>query len=343
MLRKFLIIAVLLSIPTGAMAHLCNDVFVQARDNLAVKVDVRDGQLRIGKTASFRVYLLNTMDRDIVDIRLEIKTSGKFVAVVKPSPSWKHAPRLRTVRSRGKRKAKGRKQYYEVTLTRKPGVPDGKYPLKLHLFNGKNSKMVFKTVDLSEAAGCIEVPKAGSVKIDGNATSSEWGKGKCCLISKFGEFKKTKLSWNSPRGVKTMNKFDGRVPCRDMAVVRFSADKDNLYICAQLQGKSTKDILTFYAAKGLDDKPVTVKIDRLTGQATCSAGQKSVTCKVSPNKQIIEVKIPRALLNLSTAKTFRGNFTRTTANGGKPVTSYWRGTPSSAENPVEYADFKLPG
>ena len=37
-------------------AHLCNDVFAQAKDNLAVKVDIRDGQLRINQTASFRPH-----------------------------------------------------------------------------------------------------------------------------------------------------------------------------------------------------------------------------------------------------------------------------------------------
>ena len=55
MRRKLVLVALLAAVPTMALAHLCNDVFRQAKDNLAIKVDIRDGQLRIGQSASFRV------------------------------------------------------------------------------------------------------------------------------------------------------------------------------------------------------------------------------------------------------------------------------------------------
>jgi hypothetical protein len=74
----------------SAQAHLCNDVFAQAKDNLVVKVDVRDGQLRISDTGTFRVYLLNTMDRDIERIELEIQ-SNEFDAEVTPGKNWNRA------------------------------------------------------------------------------------------------------------------------------------------------------------------------------------------------------------------------------------------------------------
>ncbi len=123
-----------------AHAHLCDDVFIQAKDNLAVKVDVRDGELRIRDTGSFRVYLLNTMDRDIVDINLHV-LSDEFDATVKPSSEWKNYPELKTNRNGG------RKEFFEVELKRKPGTKAGAYKIRLELTGGSSK---FKTIDFND-------------------------------------------------------------------------------------------------------------------------------------------------------------------------------------------------
>ena len=80
---------------SDSFSHLCNDVFVQAEDNLAVKVDIRDGQLRISDTGSFKVYVLNTMDRAIQKLNLVVE-SEEFDVEVKPSPTWGMYPYLDT-------------------------------------------------------------------------------------------------------------------------------------------------------------------------------------------------------------------------------------------------------
>ena len=54
-------------------------------------MDIRDDQLRINTSAKFRVYLLNTMDRDIIDISLGIITDD-FDTVVTSSPGWRSFP-----------------------------------------------------------------------------------------------------------------------------------------------------------------------------------------------------------------------------------------------------------
>jgi hypothetical protein len=320
MLRKTLLVVACLSFPAAALAHLCNDVFVQARDNLAVKVDVRDGQLRIGKKATFRVYLLNTMDRNIVTIGLEVRTAGKFNAQVKPSPSWKRAPALKCVRRGGK------KEYFEVTLTRKPGVPDGKYKIDLHLYNPRKKSMVFKTVDLGKAAGIFEVPKAGSIKIDGNVGAGEWGKSLLCT----GFYTYTRKG-----------KYFVNVPAGNQPRFRVSADKDNLYLAlAFVGGAPQSDLIDFYAAKALDGKPVKVSIDRVAGTATCSAGS-GIECKANANKSAVEVKIPRKLLGVNGVKGFYANFSRTSGQGKKKIVTYWRGNKFSVADPVEFAHFKV--
>jgi hypothetical protein len=331
MLRKTVLALVAISFPAAALAHLCNDVFVQARDSLAVKVDVRDGQLRIGEKASFRVYLLNTMDRDIVTIGLEVRTGGKFQATVRPSPTWKRAPHLRTVRRGGK------KEYFEVTLTRKPGVPDGKYKIDLHLFNPRKKSMVFKTVDLGRAAGICEVPKAAGIKVDGQASATEWGQSLLC--TGFYEYKRTSLKWQG----RSFRKYSGKVPAQAQARFRVAADEQNLYLCLGFQGAAgaSSDTATFYAAKDLDSKPVKLSVDRLSGKVTCDAGSDGVECKVSPDKSQVELKVPRKLLGLAGAKGFYANFTRRAGSGSKSLETYWRGTKHSAANPVEFAHFKL--
>jgi hypothetical protein len=163
----FCFFLILSAVPVSA--HLCNDVFEQAKDDLAVKVDIRDGQLRIDKEASFRVYLLNTMDRDIANINLSVE-SDAFDASVKPSGTWKKFPVLRTTRQ------DGQKEFFEVRLKRKKATPDGKYKINLTLFNTQNSKQVFKKLDFDEASDVLSLPKPPtSFAVDGSSNSGEWG------------------------------------------------------------------------------------------------------------------------------------------------------------------------
>ncbi|MHC4915734.1 MAG: hypothetical protein ACYTGB_09600 [Planctomycetota bacterium] len=333
MLRKLALVGTCLLFPAAALAHLCNDVFAQAKDNLAVKVDVRDGQLRIGREGTFRVWLLNTMDRGIANIKLEVRTGGRFRAEVKPSPDWKSYPALGTVR--GRRPAK--KQYFQVTLKRMPGVPDGQYKIDLHLFNGRDKSMVYKTVDMGAAAGIIEVPKASGIKVDGNAGSTEWGRALPC--TGFHEYKRTTMEFRGRR----FNKWDGKVPASEQCRFRVAADAANVYFYALFQGGAgaTGDSVTFYAAPGMDSTPVKITVDRMTGKVACEKGTTGVECKVAGNKSAVELKVPKSLLGLQGAKSFLGNVSRETARGGGKLVTYWRGTRHSVGDPVEYANFRF--
>jgi hypothetical protein len=323
MWRKLLVVAVCLSFPAAALAHLCNDVFVQARDNLAVKVDVRDGQLRIGKQATFRVYLLNTMDRAIAKIALEVRTNNKFQTKVKPGPGWRRYPALRCVRRGGK------KQFFEVTLTRRPGVPDGKYKIDLHLYNPRRKNQVFKTVDLGEAAGVLEVPKAGKVKVDGSAGAAEWGSGLLCKDFYYYAKKKRYFS---------------NVLARNQTRVRVLADKGNVYLHVNFQGGAgaKSDVADIYLADGVDASPLKISVERTTGKVTCEKGTTGIECKLGGGKSDFEIKIPRSLAGLSKSKVFRANFTRTTSVGGKSAVTYWRGNKYSVKDPIVFGQFKLP-
>ena len=324
MRRKVLLIAAFLALPAIALAHLCNDVFVQAKDNMVVKVDIRDGQLRVGQKGSFRVYLLNTMDRGIANIKLEVLCE-QFNADVKPSETWRKFPQLQTTRRGGK------KEYFTVALERKPGVPDGKYKIRLRLFNGKKKSMEFVTVDMDAAAGLYHLPKAEGVKIDGQADQAEWGKA----------FAATDFHAYVPS--KKNKKFFVNEPAKDQTRFRLSCDGKFLYALFNFQGGAgaASDEATLYVASSVDGKPAQLSIDRLTGKVTCEKGIEGVEAKVSADKNLVECKLPLALLGVGEGESFRANCTRTiTADGEKSVT-YWRGNAHSVADAMVYGQFRL--
>ncbi len=306
--NKFLLFAAvscLTLISYQAAAHLCNDVFDQAQDDLAVKVDIRDGQLRIAKEASFRVYMLNTMDRDIANINLKVD-SDAFDAQVKQSPEWKSYPCLKTARKGGK------KEFFEVTLKRKDSMPDGKYQINLVLFN-PGDKRQFKTLDLEKAADIQMVPLAKSVNVDGSCPDTEWKNSLLC--TSFYTYQKEK-------------QYMGTAPSKTQPRFRFMADAQNLYcMLSDSNGEST-----IYLAPDNDSAPVKITIDAAGSKATSSKGDaKDIVVKKGDKN--IEVKIPFAEAGIKDPKRFLANLSVSSGN----TVSYWRGNDTSVGNPVVFA------
>ncbi|MFH0911731.1 MAG: hypothetical protein V1918_09540 [Planctomycetota bacterium] len=326
--RHLLAVLLCLTVPGTASAHLCNDVFAQARDNLAVKVDIRDGQLRIGTEASFRVYVLNTMDRDIDEIDLKVD-SKEFEATVAPSEGWKGFPKLKTV------KLGGRKESFTVTLRRKKGVPDGTYPIDLQLYSRRQRK-AFKTMDLGEAAGLYKLPRAGAVAIDGRVEATEWGPSAAATVSEFHECLPA-------RG---QDEYPENRPARDSTRFRLSCDEKNLYCLLVLEGApdASADIGTLYVARTLEATPVTVSLRRSDGAASSRQGSEGVESRLcadtdASGKSLIECRIPRALLGIEGARTFYMNFTRSTRENREERVVYWRGNPLGLNDPMVYGQF----
>jgi len=303
---------------------LCNDVFALAKDNLAVKVDIRDGQLRIAQQASFRVYLLNTMDRDIVNINLEVK-SDEFTGQVAPSTDWKSFPLLKAV------KAGGQKQFFTVTLQRKPGIADGKYKISLRLFNGQNASQEFKSVDLENAADLIALPRAKGIKIDGQAQPAEWENAAIC----------TDFYTHGTAGGK--GKFAENHKADAQVRVRMLADESNLYCLVNFQGgaDAEADEAVMYLAPTSADAPVAVTFNRLTGKVAVEKEGVAIESAASADKSAIECRIPRALLGGQAAKAFCANFTRTLTEGQAKTVTYWRGNAYSVRDPIIFGQFRF--
>jgi len=301
---------VVFGVALSAHAHLCNDVFVQARDNLAVKVDIRDGQLRINQEASFRVYLLNTMDRDIVDIRMEV-ISPEFDGTVNPAPDWKNFPYLRTSLKGGE------KEFFDVTLKRKSGIADGKYTIGLRLFNGQTPEMEFKTVAIADAMAVVPVPRAPrEINVDGAPCKAEWES--AALLSDF--------SMDAAR------QYTECTRSKDETRVRFSADDQFLYALISASDIGTSDVLNLYFAADTDATPLQIAVDLKTGVLSGAAQGGALAAK---SEQGIEVCIPLSGLNLP--RSFLVNLARQRNN----VLSYWRGPGVAVDNPVVFARMVL--
>ncbi len=313
--RKLALITLVGLVPALAVAHLCNDVFVQAKDNLAVKVDIRDDQLRISGAATFRVYLLNTMDRNISNINLEVVTDD-FETVVKPSPEWKSFPSLKTKRRGGK------KEYFEVKLKRKPNTVQGKYKIGLKLYNGRRKSAVFKTVDIDEALARMTVPAvAAPPKVDGEATKAEWENSLLC--TSLYEYKKA--------GGYLAN-CNSEVQTR----FRFIHDNQSLFCLVDFQAKGKSDIARIYVAKDHESKPVVVLANLQEGTASLEGRDgPEIDAKVSGTK--MEIRLPFDVLDIKGRRSFYANACREQ----DATTTYWRGNSASVEDPVVYANFLL--
>ncbi len=304
---RFIAISVFSLFASQARAHLCNDVFDQAKDDLAVKVDIRDGQLRIAKEGAFKVYMLNTMDRDIAKINLSVD-SDAFTSEIKPSTDWKNYPCLRTAKKGGK------KEFFEVTLKRKENLPDGKYQIKLVLFNPAD-KREFKTLDLEKAADIQFVPITKSITIDGNCPESEWKNSLLC--SSFYTYQKE-------------GKYMGTSPVKTQPRFRLMSDAQNLYCMMNAEAGSEA---TIYLASDNDSAPVKITIDPSDAKATSSRGD-TADIIVKKGDRDTEVKIPFSAAGISNSKRFFANIAVKNGN----ALSYWRGNEVSVGNPVVYAE-----
>jgi hypothetical protein len=310
-MKKVLLI-LLLGAQFVLWGHLCNDVFRQSSNRLAIKVDTRDGQLRINQAGTFRVYLQNSMDRDIEQIGLRVSAKG-FKAIARPSGNWRSFPTLITT-YRG-----GRKEYFEVSLIRKPGVLQGKHTLKLFVTCGGR---VLKSYKVGMPAEKMVIPaKSPMLRIDGSVNAAEWGNTKLC--ASFYEIRKRKKK-NSP--VQTR--------------VRFSHDQQALYCLVDFQKKGNLDQVNLYTAKDQSAEPVNVSIDLQAAKVSCSPkapGNERIKAAIKPGGTKVELRIPFQLLQLTGQSHFFLNMTRKQDDR----MTYWRGEAKNLSDPSVFEKFEL--
>ena len=307
----------------SGFSHLCNDVFMQAKDNLAVKVDTRDGQLRISQKGNFRVYLMNTMDRAIENIQLEV-LSKDFEALVKPSDSWATFPILY------KKGPKIKSEYFEVELVRKPNVAEGKYQIGLRLFDGSDSTREYKTVNVGDALSTFEMPKITEpIKIDGEVSSTEWQNSYLC--SSLYEYKYIPVR-NAPEiQGQFINKDNPDIQTR----VRFCTDQENLFCMIDFQKSGTNDIAKLYIAASNGGQPLILEANLQSN--TVSDGNNTIKPNFSFNNEKLEIQLPFKSLGIDPKAPLYLNVSRSKNN----KVTYWRGNKLSVREPMIFGQFVL--
>ena len=325
--------------------HACNDVFLVVKDNLAVKVDIQDGQLHINKNAKFRVYLLNTVMMDIGNIQLDV-ISDEFDAIVKPSKDWHDYPCLRTVidnpswtcsgnfdtTNTNRKRVKGKKEHFEVELIRKPGTPTGKYKIGLRLYTKPEDEglpdnaggELLAVGNIEDAVTVLAVPKSSAtVKIDGDVSATEW---KNALLCSSMYLYKPKFSVLVKENVKS------DVQTR----FRFIHKNDKLLCLVDFMTPTKKDVAKIFLAKDTESLPVVIEAD-LQKQEAVVSGKGSKTIKAGVRGSKMELEIPLDMVDLKNAQSFYVNMTRDYNN----KTTYWRGNSKSVLEPMVYEKFAL--
>ena len=299
-------------------------------DNLTIKADVSENQLRIDRESSFRVYLHNTMNHPFWSAKLEV-ISDQFDATITPSTTWKTYPDVQPVMTGGTR------EYFTVTLKRKAGTPDGKYDVAFKVYSAAH--MVPKLAVLatvSEAADQHEIPFKAALTLDGKPRAQDWTQAP--TLTGFSAYNKRGAGY-------------GYLKPADQTRIRVAANDESLYMlvsCLGLYDRSTKgNALKIYLSPGVETKPTVLTLDESTGTIEGLPGVECVKCPADPDAgdsvASYELRIPRKAAGIETTSFFL-NFCRTvTGRGASAETSFWRGNEASVNDAVVYARMVVGG
>jgi hypothetical protein len=309
-------------------------IMYKLEDNLVIKADVSDSQLRFDRECSFRVYLHNSMSHPFWNVKLEVLSEQFDVAVV-PSPRWKTYPDVQSAATGGTR------EYFTVTLKKKAGVPDGQYDLSLRVYTTRYEVPKLNAITtVAEAIDQHKVPRRPGLKLDGQVRAQDWSTAPA--MTGFSSYLK--------------NHAGEFFFCRpkDQTRVHAAADRDNLYLLVTCLGSYDRSVkgneVRIYAAAQIEGKPVVMTLDESTGQITSEPaveGLRCVKCQDDPeapgSAATYKVLVPRRALG-GASDHFYLNFCRAVANrrpakDGKEKTteySYWRGNELSVQDPVVY-------
>jgi hypothetical protein len=310
-------------------------IMYRLRDNLTVKADVSDSQLRFDKECSFRVYLYNTLLHPFWNVKIEV-VSDQFDATVVPSPLWKTYPDVQSAATGGTR------EYFTVTLKRKAGVPDGQYDLSLRVYTSRYEVRKLNAVlTFAEAVDQHEIALRPELKMDGQVRPQDWAA--TAALTDFSSY------------VKSVRKEPFFCRPTDQTRVHVAADRDNIAMLVTCMGNYDRSVkgneVRIYTAPSIEAKPMAFTLDESTGQVTPdqpTPGLECVKCQADPDAPgsvaMYEIRIPRKSLGI-TKDVLYLNFCRAVAgrlpaaspkDKPMPECSYWRGNDVSAKDPVVY-------
>ncbi len=347
-MKNLFLVLLMCCSPIAAYGHSCNDVFQVVKDNLAVKVDIQDAQMHMNEHAKFRVYLLNSIDFDIHFIQLDV-VSDAFDAIVKPSKEWREYPCLRTISEKNRKPCtdvsnpnniKGKKEYFEVELIRKPDTLTGKYKVGLRIYT-KDSRIpgtggeLLAIGNIEDAMSVMVVPKiTDRIEIDGNVSAAEWKNSLLC--TSFYANKPVPMSLILLNRNKEDYILDQKAKSAIQTRFRFAYKEDRLFCLVDFLTKSQRDIAKIYLAKDRDSSPVIITAD-LQGKEAVVSGRNEKAIRALARGSKMELEIPLDVLDLKNIRTLYLNMARDYSN----ETTFWRGNSKSYIEPMVYEKLQL--
>lgn len=307
-------------------------------DNLTVKADVADGQLRIDKEGSFRIYLYNTLTWPFYDAKLDV-LSDQFDAKVEPSPTWQTFPDLTPACAGGGR------EYFTVTLTRKQGVADGPYDVVFKLYSSRRDyRRLSQVLPLGEVMDRQVIPVRAGFSVDGKASPGKWAGS--LLVKDFRAYRgfKPHRAAGPDAGDALKSSLAG-----EQTRVHVAADDENLYFLVLMAGVSAEDEVAISVAPTIEAKPVRLVLKQATGNVEAPIAANQIECRkcaADPrdgNIALYELRVSRQALGLGAAPGFYANFGRVAHGGGGIEKSYWRGNEISQDEPTVYGKLVFEG
>lgn len=290
--------------------HLCDNVFRQA-DSLIVKPETYS--LVVKDTTTFKIFLQNNMDRQIAEISL-IPESPAFNFTV--SPAKMPVPKNRQV-------------YFQVTLSPKPGIKTGNYPVRFRLVGGGREFKSFTLEGLTQERREPDIdisslsriqPTTSTPVIDGNFNETAW-QGKT-ILSNFRSLRGSEpayLTW-------TLITFDRNnlylgVFCRDEDMQKLSEQDRLEIIFSPAKEDSSGFIMTFCPEKN----PLYQRYDREKQVSAWSPSGIRHSVLKGDRFWSVEIAIPFSSMDVkypSTRELWDIRITRTKASGTQE-TSFW--------------------
>jgi len=294
-------------------------------DNVSLRADVTEADLKTKSEVAFPVYVINTMKSPLPGVSLDV-ASGQYDVKVEPSPTWTSFPMLPKCSP-----VPPCKEFFTVHLKKKPSAAAGPCDVVLKLFSVQpDGRRLVAFEPLADTIDSHDVPLQKAFVFDGTTSAKKWGDS--FAIHDLRSYKQTS-DGNFER--------KGRTRTR----VQIAADKDSIYFLVTFFRVGADGTVDLFLAPAIDAKPVSIALNRKDGTVRTSLPPGSVEFKkcLDDPKMIMDAKDP---FPQPPADTYEGRVSR--AALGFPAgnvfylnvdspDNYWRGNPASASNPAVFA------
>jgi len=299
-------------------------------DNITLRADISESDLKTKGEVSFPVYVINTMNAPLPGVSLDV-LSDQFEVKVSPSPAWKTFPELA-------KQNLSAKEYFTVTLKKKSAAPGLPCDIVLKLYSTQaKGKQLIAFLPLMETLDSHEVPLVSSFTFDGTTNPKKWGNS--FSIHDLMSYEQSPTGTSQRKDVSRTR-------------VQLVADKEYLYLLVTFFQVMVDGTIEIDVATSMDDKPVSIVLNRKDGAIRSSLPSECIEFKkcLDDPLMILDEKDP---FKGPPADTYEGRISRK-ALGISPGNVFfinviynkqyfWRGNQTSSANSVIFGRMMIVG